>query len=358
MASAESTSEAQSPDALGAPTLRASIVIPTHNRRDSLRRTLLALARQSISAERFETLVICDGCTDGSVHMCHELSPELPYRLRVIEQTNSGPAAARNRGVEEALASLIVFLDDDIVPDPALLATHIRAHHPQDNLVTIGPMLPPPDEALSVWAEWENSVVLKEYQAMESGKYEATERQFFTGNAALRKEHLITVGGFNPDFRRAEDVELAIRLRETGVTFAFLPDARSWHYISRSFENWLKTPIKYADADVLMSRAGYPDTLWAVAGEFPNRSLPVRALVRACAGHHRRTRAAESALRRLILQAEDSGKRRRTARAACSLLFNLRYYHQIATLLGGASQFRAFLHTRDVQAALAAMPAR
>jgi hypothetical protein len=102
MASSGSPSEAQF---LGASTLQASIVIPTHNRRDSLQRTLLAIARQGLSAERFEVLVICAGCTDGTVHMCHEISPDLPYRLHVIEQSNTGLATARNRGVEEALAT-------------------------------------------------------------------------------------------------------------------------------------------------------------------------------------------------------------------------------------------------------------
>jgi GT2 family glycosyltransferase len=357
MASAESTPETQSPDALGGPTLRASVVIPTHNRRDSLRRTLLALARQSISAERFEALVICDGCSDGSVHMCHELSPDLPYRLRVIEQTNAGPAAARNRGVEEALAQLIVFLNDDIVPDPALLATHIRAHNARPNLVTIGSMLPPPDQVFSVWDEWERSALLKKYQALENGKYHTTARQFSSGNAAMRKQHLIDAGGFNPDLRRVEDVELAIRLSELELAFDFLPEARSWRYIAQSFEDWLKAPLQYAEDDVLMSRAGYPHTLHFVAEEFPTRSLPVRAFVRMCAGHRWRTRAAEWALRRIIVRANDERQRRSMGRAACGLLFNLRYYHQIATLLGGPRRFSAFLRTRDVTTALSAMPA-
>jgi glycosyltransferase involved in cell wall biosynthesis len=42
----------------------------------------------------------------------------VPYRLRVLEQANAGPAAARNFGLEQAAGRLIVFLDDDVVPGP------------------------------------------------------------------------------------------------------------------------------------------------------------------------------------------------------------------------------------------------
>src|SRR5262249_39805837 len=157
--------------------------------------------------------------------MCHELSPDLPYRLRVIEQTSAGLAAARNRGVEEALAQLIVFLNDDVVPDPALLAAHIRAHSARPHLVTFGPLLAPPDQALTVGDEWENSASLKRYQAIERAARRAAERQFSTSNAAVKKRHLIDAGGFHPDFRRAEDRELAVRLSELELPFDYLPEA-------------------------------------------------------------------------------------------------------------------------------------
>jgi GT2 family glycosyltransferase len=355
MASSGSPSEAQS---LGAPTLQASAVIPTHNRRDSLQRTLLAIARQSLSAERFEVLVICAGCTDGTVHMCHEISPDLPYRLRVIEQTNTGLAAARNRGVEEALAQLIVFLTDDVVPDPALLATHIRAHNARLNLVTFGSLLAPPDQAFSVWEEWENSAALEQYQAIGRGASRATERQFSTGNAAVKKRHLIEAGGFHPDFRRAEDRELAIRLSELELPFEYLPEARAVRYISRSFADWLKTPLQDAEDDVLLARAGYPHTLRLVAEEFPTRNLRVRTLVRACAGHRGRMRAAERSLTKRALRANEQRPQRRRGLAACGMLYYLGYYHHIATLLGGPGKFKTFLRTRDVKAALEAMPIR
>ncbi|HEY7357106.1 MAG TPA: glycosyltransferase family A protein, partial [Ktedonobacterales bacterium] len=107
-------------EATAAPTLLASLVIPTHNRRESLRMVLEALASQTTPPGEFEVVLICDGCTDGSVEMARSL--HVPYCLRVLEQTpNQGPAAARTLGVQEARAALIVFIDDDVVPESTLL---------------------------------------------------------------------------------------------------------------------------------------------------------------------------------------------------------------------------------------------
>src|SRR5690242_19507618 len=99
------------------PQLVASVVLPTHGRRASLLRVLRALGRQSAPANTFEVLVICDGDVDGSAQACRELAAELPFELRVLEQANQGPAAARNNGVAAAQSPLIIFIDDDVLPD-------------------------------------------------------------------------------------------------------------------------------------------------------------------------------------------------------------------------------------------------
>src|SRR5258707_10281865 len=96
-----------------------SVVIPTYNRCASLRRLLDALARQTLSADRFEVIVVDDGSSDGTRELLRTL--KTPYALVSIEQPNQGPGAARNRGVRAASGDLILFLDDDVVPMDDLL---------------------------------------------------------------------------------------------------------------------------------------------------------------------------------------------------------------------------------------------
>src|SRR5215831_18453611 len=103
-----------------------SVITPTYNRRESLLATLRALESQSLPAHQFEVVVIADGCTDGSADACRALRTS--YTLRVIEQVNCGPAVARNVGCQQAHAPLLVFLDDDVIPDPEFLTAHRNSH--------------------------------------------------------------------------------------------------------------------------------------------------------------------------------------------------------------------------------------
>src|SRR5579859_3268611 len=99
-----------------------SVVIPTYNRRDSLLRTLAALERQAYPFDRFEVIVVSDGATDGTGDAVRALSTS--YRLRCLEQVNSGPSVARNHGARAACGEVVVYLDDDVEPLPRFLERH------------------------------------------------------------------------------------------------------------------------------------------------------------------------------------------------------------------------------------------
>jgi glycosyltransferase involved in cell wall biosynthesis len=318
--------------------LEVSIVLPTHGRRDSLVRVLRALARQSVPCDRFEVVVVCDGDVDGSEAAIRSLTRELPFELVIISQTNQGPAAARNSGVRAARAPLILFIDDDVVPDGALVASHLEAHARQGSRVAIGPLLPPPDARLSLWGKYEERMLCRQYDAMAAGVFQPTFRQFYTGNASVLKVHLLELGGFDPAFRRAEDVELAYRLRERGLHFVFVPEARGWHYVSRSFDSWLGLPVAYGEADVAMARAGHGWAVEVAAENYRARSAGVRAMVRACAGGSRRYRFALGLLQALARAAEAT--RPPGGYILCSLIWNLSYFDSVIQTLGDRDSFR------------------
>src|SRR5689334_14236893 len=227
-----------------------SVITPTYNRRESLLATLRALDRQSFPVDQFEALVIVDGGSDGSADACRSLP--VSYTLRVIAQENAGPAVARNAGCQQARAPLLVFLDDDVIPDPDFLAAHWRIHQQAERQVVIGPLLLPPAARLQPWVRWELATLERQYDDMARGKWTPTPRQFYTGNASVAREAVLAAGGFNPEFRRAEDVELAYRLQERGYTFVFAPQARGLHYAQRSFFSWKAIASAYGRADVVM----------------------------------------------------------------------------------------------------------
>jgi GT2 family glycosyltransferase len=322
----------------------ASVVIPTHNRRESLRGVLKALSRQTVKPGRFEVIVVCDGCTDGTASMCSGLAT--PFRLKVMVQPKKGgPAAARNSGVEAAAADLIVFLDDDVVPEPELIDEHLRIHSPGDRAVGIGPLLAPSGFALKPWTRWEAVTLEQQYQDMEAGRWRPGPRQFYTGNASVRREHLLAAGGFNPEYRRAEDVELAYRLQQLRLTFHFCPKAKGWHYARRSLRSWLEIARDYGKADVVMSRLGRW-VLVNMAVEFHQRRRPLRRLARACVGRPILLYPAMGTALLAAQLAEWIGLPS-AAEAGYSVVFNLTYWDTVCGRLGGQSAFWALIRAAE-----------
>src|SRR5690349_15003647 len=85
-----------------------SVIVPLFNKRAYIRRCLESIQRQTI--RNFEVIIVDDGSSDGS----GEIAAAWPdSRFHSVRQANGGPGAARNRGIEEARAGLIAFLDAD-----------------------------------------------------------------------------------------------------------------------------------------------------------------------------------------------------------------------------------------------------
>jgi glycosyltransferase involved in cell wall biosynthesis len=322
------------------PVPRASVVIPTYNRCEALARVLRALARQTVPGSQFEVLVVADGCTDGTADLCRQVVADAPYVLRLLEQDNRGPAEARNHGVREALAPLIVFVDDDVVPSPELLEVHLCAHAPDggDNVVAIGPLLPPEDRRLNAWGAWEERTLCALYDDLEAGRWKPSHYNFYTGNASLARRHILDVGGFHPEYRRAEDIELSSRLDAKGCAFHFLPQARAWHHVHRSFPSWAAMPVAYGRASVMMGRAGRTEAVARDIWFYTKRNRAVQCCTRWCAGSSWHVGVITQALHLLAL-ASWNARLSALTYAACSVIYNVRFYDSMAAELGSPRRF-------------------
>lgn len=317
-----------------------SIIIPTYNRVNSLARVIRALERQIDQQDDTEVIVVPDGCSDGTEDYLRSLTTHL--RIISCTQPNQGVAAARNNGLQRATGDLVLFLDDDVVPTPQLIREHLRVHSEQTgDLVVLGPMLSPDDFPLSPWVRWEQAMLIKQYDAMRAGIFEPTARQFYTGNTSLARKHLIASGGFDENFRRAEDVELAYRLEQRGLKFVFNPEAIGFHYAERSFGSWLDTPYAYGRNDVIFTMAKNQDWLLPqVLLEFHKRNPLIQWLVHLCLDRYKVSHHTLVCLNGLARLADFFGIER-LVKAAYSGMFNLRYYQGIASELGGRDRFFA-----------------
>jgi hypothetical protein len=101
--------------------MQASVVIP-YNKARYVRRCLESVLAQTLTD--FETTVVDDSSTDGSDRIVESY---LAPNIRLVRQANSGPGAARNRGLVEARGEYVAFLDADDEWLPEYLATSIHA---------------------------------------------------------------------------------------------------------------------------------------------------------------------------------------------------------------------------------------
>ncbi len=98
-----------------------SIIIPTFNRCQHLKRALDSIVQQIVS--EYEIIIIDDGSTDGTIEMVEKYYPQVEY----FYQANEGVSAARNKGLTLAKGDWIAFLDSDDEWLPGKLESQVNA---------------------------------------------------------------------------------------------------------------------------------------------------------------------------------------------------------------------------------------
>ncbi|MCK5010218.1 MAG: glycosyltransferase, partial [Deltaproteobacteria bacterium] len=106
----------------------ASVIIPTFNRKDVLRKCLQALDQQKCGST-YEIVLIDDGSTDGTQETVEELQESLSFSLTFFRQGKKGPAAARNVGIKHCSGKIVIIMGDDIIATPHLVNEHIDWHN-------------------------------------------------------------------------------------------------------------------------------------------------------------------------------------------------------------------------------------
>jgi glycosyltransferase involved in cell wall biosynthesis len=214
-----------------------SVVIPTRDKRPLLERTLAALRAQDLGDRPWEIVVVDDGSVDDTAAALTRLARLSGPPLRVVSPpANVGRAAARNLGWRQAAGQWVLFLDDDIVAPPGLLAAHLAALAGEPRRGTIGPAV---TEASIVDAP--HFHYLDTRGVAKLGEGAAPARYFVTQNAAVPREALVAVGGFDEGFSAYgfEDMDLGFRLEDWGVRFHVLARPVPQHIHHHTLDEYL-----------------------------------------------------------------------------------------------------------------------
>lgn len=211
-----------------------SVVIPTKNRADALARTLAALEAQRVDDAEVEAIVVDNGSADGTVEQVRKRAAGATIPIRLLEEPNRGPAAARNVGVAAAGGDVILFLGDDTEPDgPGVLRAHLDLHgaHPEETYGVLGRITWSPRNPITPFMRWlENGGPQFHYCDISAGTVDAAS-YFYSSHASVKRSILNAVGGFDARFPTAavEDTELGVRLSDAGLKLDYHPDLLVLH---------------------------------------------------------------------------------------------------------------------------------
>ena len=210
-----------------------SVIIPVHNSAAHLERCLSNLAQSEFTD--YECIVVDDGSTDGSAEVAER------HGVRVVRTPKkSGPAAARNRGMQEAAGEILYFFDSDVCIKPDTLGRVVERFEAEPDIdALIGSYDDEPGEP-DFLSQYRN---LFHHWIHQGASENAT--TFWSGCGAIRKQALLEYRGFDENYRRPsiEDIELGYRMKADGRSIRLDKQLRVKHLKRWSFWQILRTDV-------------------------------------------------------------------------------------------------------------------
>lgn len=244
---------------LSASQLDVSVIIPTYNRKKMLRETLDSLAQQTFPFARFEVIVVDDGSTDGTEEIA---KAEFPFQLHYLRQKNQGDAVARNTGVGESQAEILVSLDDDMILENDYLEALVAAIEEGDKIVASG--------TWHLWLSQANPLLdPARFQRLSSNGATDQELRFSkisTCSMAVGRKDFVSLGGLQdlgfPGSSMWSDVDFAYRAYLDGYRFLQVRKVVAWHrdYVYQNFDSFKKRMYVMAYRSVKLFQK-YPDLI-------------------------------------------------------------------------------------------------
>jgi glycosyltransferase involved in cell wall biosynthesis len=228
-----------------------SVIIPLYNGALLIGRCLASVFNQSADVD-LEVIVIDDGSTDNGVEVVRAFGEE----VNVIQQQNSGPASARNRGIDAASGKYLAFLDADDywLPDflnetvqflekntEAIAVSVAQVHKIPGKLDIVSPSV-----LESKPEEYSDPILLNDFF-----KFWAEHNHVCTGSVLMRTEIVKETGGQREDLRITEDLEFWAYLATFGK-WGFIPEVlmisdggavtKQQGWLEKNKKRWESTP--------------------------------------------------------------------------------------------------------------------
>ncbi|NET30853.1 MAG: glycosyltransferase family 2 protein [Cyanothece sp. SIO1E1] len=234
---------------------RISLIICTYNREKFLGHALESLTRQTLAPEAFEILIINNNSTDSTPSISQDFIAANPkLNVRYFVETNQGLSYARNRGIKEAMAPIISYIDDDAEAREDFLEKVLSFFENRPETAGIGGRILPKYEGNP--PQWMNKYLYGFVTKVDFGDhgFTYTGKSYPAGcNMTYRKDLLEQVGGFNENLKwRADDKYIFFAIKEVSDQVFHYPEAVVQHNIDAyrtTDENFFRLSRKFGSEE-------------------------------------------------------------------------------------------------------------
>jgi len=186
-----------------------SVIIPAYNAAKHIKETLQSVLSQTYP--NIEILVIDDGSTDNT----KQIVKSFGAKVRYYYQENSGPSAARNKGVKEAKGKYIAFIDsDDLWCKTALEKMMVSLKENHSDLVF--------SNALISYENGSEEIFWVEKPSNQNIFSNLIFENFLLMNCLVNKEIFKRVGPFDETLKKVEDFDFWLKAAKAGCKFSFI----------------------------------------------------------------------------------------------------------------------------------------
>jgi len=232
-----------------------SVVIPTHNRRNLLCKTIDCLCKQDIDTSDFEIILVDDASTDRTRETIEAIKKTVRIKY-IYNDANRGRAISRNLGIKAALGEYILMLDDDIWASTSLVSSHLENHKREKGKIAVLGAIRASDKIpktlvnlyLNNHHEWCYHQMIEKSEDLPSNFCK-------TANISIKRSTIKKIGLFNEGFRYygGEDTELGCRMRTYGIRMVFNEKALGYHFHNENIETLTLKYREYAKSMIYIA---------------------------------------------------------------------------------------------------------
>lgn len=209
--------------------MKVSVLIPTRNRSERLRRTLESLfSGTNLTVGDWEAVVVDNGSTDNTPDLCAAFCVRYPARFHAYLENKKGKSNALNLGISAARGEILAFTDDDVIYGPDYIASIQTAFARHGLDAAQGRIFLDCEGGTPQWLFKEAAEFVGDTDYGD-GFIQPFPRLLKGANLVVRAEAARAVGGFAPELGAgasvgfAEDTEFSMKLRWAGYRIGYAP---------------------------------------------------------------------------------------------------------------------------------------